>query len=243
MRTSPECRLVVLSNIRAQTGIGHLGGLFVGIMHGLQWIAENTCAAFVLKMDTDSLVIRPFSETIYRELRESENIGQIGTVGRTCNRRDRTYGFEKKYVSPLIRFRHHWAQSSDEGTSRLANLLSAAMRNGYYSMQYCQGGAYAVSTKMLCELKARHHFEDCHPWKNVPVGEDVIMGMYTYSLGLRLLDRSEPNQPFGLHWRGLPFPPDQLSAEKYAIVHSLKNNESHTEEELAEYFNRICYTQ
>jgi hypothetical protein len=270
-----HCTLVVLDNPRYGDGIGHLGGLFVGIMRGLQWVAEHTTASFVLKLDTDSLVIRPFARDICEELDDNKSIGEIGTIGCTCNRNATVFGYENQYVSPLVQMESIWRDTmlhngknqnifeylaaADVKYQHLMEHLAAAdlkyswiakfdlirpaiaeaIQNGYKYLKYCQGGAYSISAEMLKQMLKASHFDTYNSWKYIPAGEDVIMSMHVFSLGMQLKDRSEIGQTFGLHWKGLPFSPKQLLSRGYSIIHSVKNDPHYSENQLVDYFTHV----
>src|ERR1700739_1037482 len=104
----PRCDVVSVVNPRHGGGLGYYGGLFTGVMHGLNWIWNHTDAAYSLKLDTDSLIIRPFSDVIEKTLASNPDIGQVGAVGRTCNRDDPTFGFESSETSPLVQMARQW---------------------------------------------------------------------------------------------------------------------------------------
>jgi hypothetical protein len=261
VRAPENCQVIELKNPRFGLGRGYLGGLFVGIMHGLMWVAKNTSAMFALKMDTDSLAIAPFSAKLCQVLNDHAAIGQVGVIGHTCDRERETFGCEARLISPLIRMHDLWERIKKSCTNDMGRIkeLAATTRglawcaefdqldcyvrnavtNGYHSLTFCHGGAYAVSAEMLERLLARHCFESYLGWAEAPIGEDIILSMYTYSMGLRLLDLSEKNQPFGIHWRGLPFEPARMIDCGYSIIHSLKNDSRYTELELASFFEQI----
>src|ERR1022692_4370965 len=95
-----------IRNPRQGLGYGYYGGLFAGIFRGLQWIHENWAVDFVLKIDTDAIVIGPFSEWLGRTAREAPAAGLIGTVGITCNRDFYSFGSEQHTRSPLVEALH-----------------------------------------------------------------------------------------------------------------------------------------
>src|SRR3989442_1319343 len=70
----------ILENPREDRGVGWSDGLTVGILAGLRWIARQMPPAkFVLKLDTDSLVIGPFSDKVEGFFQQQANVGMIGS--------------------------------------------------------------------------------------------------------------------------------------------------------------------
>ncbi len=253
----PRCDVVSVENPRRGGGLGYYGGLFTGVMHGLNWIWHHADAAYSLKLDTDSLIIRPFSEVIEDTLVSNPEIGQVGVIGRTCNRADPTFGCESSETSPLTEMARRWehllnavggnidliemskAENHIDWYSSFSHvyaLIRGAESRGYDHLSYCQGGAYALSRTMLSRLAEYGCFDEALRWSNIPVGEDVIMGMHTTYAGMRLCDMSRDGDPFGLHWKGLPFSPPVILTKEYSIIHSIKNDPNYSETELYSFF-------
>jgi hypothetical protein len=249
-----SCTVVHISNPRQPNGLGALGGLAVGVLAGLSCVRANRRVGFALKLDTDSLVIGPFADAISNAIQATPNAGILGAVGRTCDRNDPTFGFERNIISPIILAAEWLAEverrcGDDEARlfeslprrrdrARVAALkllrphIESAVKNGYRTLHYCQGGAYAVSGEMLDRLAASKIFRDAKAWSDIPIGEDVILGMCARSVGLKPVDLSDVGEPFGICWRGLAFPPDTLIRRRHSIVHSLKGNSNSSEGEI-----------
>ena len=89
---------------------------------------------------------------------------------------------------------------------------------------------------MLSELAKHIKIRDTLQWEHIPVGEDVIISMYAYTVGKELMDASDEGELFGLAWQGLPFDPATMVARGYAIIHSLRTDSKYTEEYLHKFF-------
>ena len=74
------CKLRVIDNPRRGRGRGRFGGLCVGALAALQ-LLQSTDARFVLKIDTDALVIGPFADAIDAEFRARPGVGALGSIG------------------------------------------------------------------------------------------------------------------------------------------------------------------
>ena len=251
-------KTVVLRNPRLGEGFGSLGGIAAGVLHGLAWIQKNTAARCVLKLDTDAMIVSPFSALLLDLFDRQPTVGLAGTVGRTCNRADPTFGYEALISSPLItmleisdaRVAEALCESMPGKLSaitensrlwehqflRVRDHVTKARERGYTKLSYCQGGAYALSREMLSRFLHAGCFAGYDAWAHIPVGEDVIMGMLTWSVGMNLLDRSNNKQMFGLHWNGLPFPPAVMRERGFRVIHSLKAKSAEEEEDLFHFF-------
>jgi hypothetical protein len=252
-----SCRLIVLRNPRRGRGYGHTGGLCAGILTALAWIRQNADVEFVLKLDTDALVVGPFAATIANLLAQSPETGIVGTLGGSCNPELRPLQ-DPRREPDLLRLRR--LLPSDAGVKGEARSLRidglglvpfellrsfAAVRphvdravvNGYETSDYCQGGAYALGCRMLQRMAAHGYLAQPEPWIWVPVGEDMVMAMYARAVGLRLLDASGPGQPFGLQARALPHSLTRIVQLGYSIIHSIRNDAAHSEPAIVEFFH------
>ena len=68
------------------------------------------------------------------------------------------------------------------------------------------------------------------------VPEDVMMGMFTRTVGLECSDFSRPGEPFGSNWRGLAYSPREMLRRRYALIHSVKSDPRYSERALRRFF-------
>jgi hypothetical protein len=71
------------------------------------------------------------------------------------------------------------------------------------------------------------------------MSEDVSMCMFAAVTGYRLADRSDPGEPFGVRYIGLPDTLENLVAAGYGIIHAVKNDPRYTEEDIRAYFRAL----
>jgi hypothetical protein len=226
-------------------------GKYLGpnVLFALNYIASNHEAEFVLKLDADSLIIGPMAERIAGFLATHSDCGVCGTLGRTSARQSPTYGYERTIISPLVRMiralpSEQWAYiesladdellsyaNHDSSTANnlrtcatLAKPVAAAMQHGYYWLEYCQGGGYALSWNFLTALKQAGYLAHSPKIFSLPTGEDVLISMYCRSLRFTVLDYSADGQPFACAWKGLPDSPKSLLERNHSVVHSLKGD-------------------
>ncbi len=251
-----DTEVLVLQNPRRGVGVGHLGGLATGILAGLDWLWAHTNCRYALKLDTDSLIIGSLS--CLDDIVSDTSIGLAGCVGRTCDRQKELPGWERAFPSPVLQLLKTTCREGRKlcprspgrpdpfavTESRAAAMealiadVGAARRNGYSRLHYCQGGGYVVTRRMMDLMAALGCFERAIHWADIPIGEDVILGMYAYAVGLTIADFSKPGQPFGVDWSALPFAPPELMARGHSITHSVKSNATASEAEMRHYFRR-----
>jgi hypothetical protein len=79
-------------------------------------------------------------------------------------------------------------------------------------------------------------FEHPEDWLPLAVPEDVMMGMFTRTVGLESTDFSMPGEPFGSNWRGLAYSPEEMLRRGHALIHSVKSDPQYSERELRQFF-------
>jgi hypothetical protein len=67
--------------------------------------------------------------------------------------------------------------------------------------------------------------------------------MYTFVTQLKCKDASRLGEPFASKWKGLACSPEQLLTRGHAIIHSLKNDERFSEQEIRAYYKSIRDSQ
>lgn len=241
-------------------------GKYLGpnVLYGLNAIANRFEGAFVLKMDSDSLLIGPFSKRVGEFLTSHAECGVCGTLGRTSAREDRTYGREIGITSPLVQMvrslpLEQWQYicslskqdlllyarndpslaGSLRACATIARPVEEAIKHGYQWLEYCQGGGYAISWTLLTAMQQAGYLTESPSLHGLPTGEDVLVSMYCRSLGFQVMDYSDDGQPFACAWRGLPYSTEILIQRQHAIIHSLKGDANASREELQAIFQEL----
>jgi hypothetical protein len=122
------------------------------------------------------------------------------------------------------------------GSARIEAQLNSAYRNGYVGKEYCQGGIYVLPFRTLERMFQFGCFEYPEDWLPLAVPEDVMMGMFTRTVGLESTDFSMPGEPFGSNWRGLAYSPEEMLRRGHALIHSVKSDPQYSELELRRFF-------
>jgi hypothetical protein len=251
-----SCAVVTLLNPRLGRGDGLHGGLFVGIACALSWVQAHTTADFVLKVDTDALAIGPFADSIRQCLKRVPRAGIIGTIGFSCNpylqsnlRREpellkvhrelSTTSIRSLASAPSIHKTEslrHFSIAQLEALLPISSHIDAAISHGYSTSDYCQGGAYVVTREMLDRMAGAGYLAVANAWSELPVGEDMILAMYSRAVGLELYDYSKPGEPFGVQARGLPYSPEVLQMLGHSLIHSVKDDRCYSESRIRAFF-------
>ncbi len=221
-------------------------GICPAVLAGLKHIAQSHLEVdFVLKLDTDALVIGPFAGRVRKYFLEHPGIGLIGAHDRTPAGEKRPLAEGAAAVRQLLAtpldVLHPivWLRQRLNPDLRLIRgHIAAARGNGYTFGEHCQGGGYALSHEALLRLRDMHFLARPEAWHAADCPEDVMTGMYVRATGLRLAGQAAPGEVFGVRKRGLPYPPAELADKKYAVIHSVKNDERTPEADVRVFFRQ-----
>jgi hypothetical protein len=245
----PEgCRLTVLANPRGGLGNGWSGGLTAGVLAALQWLERNAACDFVLKLDTDALVIAPFASKIAAAFQRWPDATMLGTYSRSPNRKfDLPEDFStapalRKLLRVLTVWRRTWRPGPRLQCTlvardrKRAELNRGAIANGYVLGLHCQGGAYAVSAVGLRAMAAIGALADPLLWIWTHCCEDIVVTLSAFAAGGRAQDFNGDGEVFGVVSRGLPDALLRLVERGFSIVHSVKDFEQWSEAETRAFF-------
>jgi hypothetical protein len=257
IRPPATCQLVVFPHPRAGAIGNRHGALCTSDLLAMRYAYEILNAGFIVKLDSDSLVIGPFARAICDALSTRQSAGIIGTLGNSSNRD--VCSFEANAVlqklisealsiakssditSPPVRRRvSKWRIQTDEQVACFlqACQLFAPIADCAFNGSHCQGGGYAVSEAMLARCSETGFFADPSLWTSLWFDEDEMMGCICAAVGLGCLDFSGRGQVFGVQAIGLAYTPATLVQRGYSIIHSVKNDPCWPESDIREFFRR-----
>lgn len=218
-------------------------GICSAVLVALRWIQRETDAEFVLKVDTDSLVIAPFRERIAAGFAATPNAGIIGAYTLTPSGTPRDWSMHheplRNATRPPLSWRHPLRsldRRNSAGVRQARAVFDAAIANGYKLGEHCMGGGYATNRELLERMAKAHHFDHAEAWTSIDLPEDVMLGMHARAVGLGFANAVAPGEPFGIRYRGLPFTLEELVAKNYAVIHAVKNDERFDEATVRKFF-------
>lgn len=222
----------------------HSIGICGTVLTGLSHIAtHHSEVELVLKVDTDSLVIAPFAERLRRYFSEHPSVGIVGSYTRTPNGGERDFTITGQSVERLLHVHFHrrrpWRtlrQWLEPRRRTLARHIRQAQTHGYRLGEHCQGGGYAISRPCIAALERAGLLDDPQRWIGIDCPEDTLTCMFVRSLGRSLGGQVDEGQVFGVRYRGLAYPPHVLVEKGYAVIHSVKNDDDHTEASIRHFF-------
>ena len=239
-------RCEILANPRNGRGSWWGGGSSAGTICGLRWITNHLEPEFVVKLDSDSLVIGHFKEALSQFFHANPTAALAGSHRRNPEGTPRDGLPFAPAIQKLQRRFTVWRKCPLLGRNiqfgwfgrsrKIRELILSAVNNGYEFGENCQGGAYAISVAGLNAFAKWGLLDDPLLFLNTPITEDVALGLFTRSLGMELRDFNHPGETFAVRHFGLSAPPAELLTNGYSIVHSIKNRGESTEEGFRTFF-------
>lgn len=245
------CKLTRLPNARAGRGDGWSGGLCAGMIGGFQYLHSSAPASrrFVLRIDTDALVIAPFANRVAQVFEQRPTVGMIGSYLVSPNGKPRGYEYWGELLKDMLRPWLRGARRRRTGRplpinfwgppARLRRVIRRAMAHGYVLGQSVQGGAYAISMAAINRLAECGYLADPMLWLNTDLVEDVMVSMLVKASGMELLGFAANGEVFGVLHKGIPDTPQRLLERGYGIIHSVRNDPRISERDIRAFFQNM----
>lgn len=238
---------VAITNPRCGRGDGWGSGAAAGTLAALQVASQFPDHEFVIKLDTDSLVIDAFSDRVAHEFRCRPELGLLGAYQFSpAWDRDRS---SAPALEKLLRQWAVWRRTPLGGMAVqvgclgrygcIRNVIRRALLNGYRLGEHCSGGGYAISMHAVRALKKEKLLDDPLLWLKTPLGEDTVLALCVQAAGFLIQQGEAQREVFGVKHRGLMDAPEQLLKRGYAIIHSVKDHDRCREEQTRAYFKRL----
>ena len=201
---------------------------------------------WVLRIDTDTLVIAPFADRVSAALRQASGVGLAGTYARNANGHFRDFGVWRSgirqlrsrvrvYRRPPIPGRYV-EQAVTGPPAQMRKTVLLAERHGYMPGENVLSGALVITREFIERTASRGYLDDPLGWVTSPVADDVMVGIFARAVDLDMLDLSTRGGPIGALQVGLPDSPANLLARGFALIHSVKNDPRFSEEEVRAFF-------
>jgi hypothetical protein len=241
------CELVAIRNRKAGWAGGQWGPLCVGILAAYEWIARQTDADFVMKFDSDALVIAPFARQIESAMLAHPNAAIFGSYKVDCNGNARGFngwaGFTDRLQKLALfqyepkRFGRRFPVAIWGRPAGMRRHVMDATRSGKYEPgEHVSGGAYAATRTLLDRMLERNYLAERHCWADSAMSEDVMMGIYARACGLDIAGFAAEGETFGVKLVGLPDTPPRLLERGYSVIHSVKNDPLFSEEQIRAFY-------
>ncbi len=237
-------RVVSLLNPRLGRANGWGPGTGAGALGALREACKVPDLRFVLKLDTDALVVAPFVAQVNGKFAACPQAGILGTY--QFSPAQRTEATSTPALEKLLRQFTIWRRTPAGGPAlqlafwgkykRVRNVLRQAIMNGYRLGEHCAGGSYAISMPCVRALQAAGLLDDPTRFLQVPLGDDPLLALLAAAAGYGLAPFDAAGEPFAIRHRGLPDTPENLLARGHSIIHSVKDHGDQTEVALRAFF-------
>ena len=241
-----SCSVEVVKSPRQGRGEPRMGGGTVVMLTGIKHAATGDVGRFLVKLDTDALIVAPFSGKLAALVDARPDTGIVGACYTSPNGKPRgdqhhrrVFGNATKLLLPhgerkSVGRRRRFPTTLKEW--RLLRITRRAKRAGCTLGENVAGGAYAVTGEAIKRIKHAGLLDDVELWLETFAIEDGVIPLYAKMLGLTLVDHVKAGEVFGVVYRGLPAMPDEIVSLGYSIVHCTKNDERVSEADIYAFF-------
>lgn len=233
-RSFPELAGVEMIRLDHPIGAGAAAGVedrvAAATLAGFAWAARHTDADFVMKIDTDALVIAPFAAKLQRAA-AADGVGLIGSYDRTSAGEPRSFDPWVELIGRAARRRALIGRGR-----KVRRIIRQARRAGYVEGEHALGCAVAMPRAAVDAIQRGGGFDDPALFVGTALFDDPILGLLVRRAGFRLVGDVDPGGTFAVAWRGLPDRPQRLLEHGYSIIHSVKNDAQETEDGIRSFF-------
>lgn len=200
--------------------LGGLGGLWVKIAAGYDWLLKRYDPDIILRLDADALIIGTgIEDRAVEEFTKDRQVGLLGSyrISADGSVRDWSWPARRLRIEAGLRGLRYPSRRM-----RLREFIRLARNNSYIDGEHALGGSYIHSGMAADDIYAKGWFKD-QSFATSKLGEDHIMALITLAAGYHLADFGRPEDPMALRWRGLPSHPNELLDNKKLVTHSVKS--------------------
>lgn len=233
--------------LKTSKNYGRDAGLYLNLSQAFIYAYKHFDFEVLLRLDTDALVIGYNAEIeAIKFFTDHPDVGLIGSYRFDCNGDARYFTKASDQIKNDISFTGIFKNRKElmahpfkriYGILFLKKIFRKSRHNGYETGEHCMGGAYFISRTCIEKLyKNGLLFRVEIGWSSLQ--EDMIFGLFLYSVGMKLGDFATENLPMGLRWRGLPCSPECLLSKQKKIIHSTRFFDRMNESDIRYFFKK-----
>jgi len=213
------------------------GGLWVRECYAFRWVLANLDVDYVLRLDTDALVIGPgLGTAVVERFGADPSCGVLGAYRATLSGALRDFAPAARGVKSESGLRGLFLRPGCRAALR--PLLRAAEANGYVAGEHALGAVYALRPEMLARWQ-QAGWLDLDALSRSKLGEDWIVGLAARAAGYTIGEMGGPGGLLALSWRSLPAPPAELVQGGALATHSVRGWQDLSEAEIRRYFAQL----
>lgn len=207
----------------------------VATLAGVGWAAEHDTADFIMKLDTDALVIAPFVEKLVSACAQPD-VGMTGSYDVNCNGEPRSFDSWSKVTKRATRLIQPRRLAISTRARRARRFIREARDAGYVWGEHPLACAVALTRGAVDVMRREGCFVDPLTFIGTGLGDDPVLGILVRRAGFRTVGNVRNGETFAVAWRGLPDSPSRLAERGYSIIHSVKNDARFSEQQIVDYF-------
>jgi hypothetical protein len=211
--------------------------LYYTLCKGFEFACRNYTFDVLLKIDADALLIgkAPEDDAVVC-FRQHPEYGSIGSYKIDCTGGKRDFLCHgNKLIEEISDEQLLKHPDRASGIGFLRRVLQKSLKNGYEPGEHCQGGAHFISRECIVKLYENDLFVEREIfWTQLE--DDVLFGLFMYSVGLKHGDLATGSLPVGVRCVGLPCSPENLVANNKKITHSTRFYMNLSEEMIRDFF-------
>jgi len=229
---------------RAARGLPWSGRVALGLAHVYRRVLRDFPGHSICRLDTDSLVVRPFAHAAARTFAADPRAGLIGSNGLFGGARHLGRWWTRQirqFARRLIRSRRppYFRQNLVGANAVMRRHLLRAAALGYAPGAAVCGGGYLFRAEAIEAVFRLPGVDALTRAGRISVAEEVFFSILIYAAGFRLEIQDQPGDAFGIAWRGLPgrsLP--EVWERGNAIIHSVKTHGLFNEDASRAFFLR-----
>lgn len=190
----------------------------------------------IVRLDTDALITGDNIEDDFIDtFRRHPQVGVLGrhwfnALGYRIHR-----GSGRFFIERVNRL--HYRLAMFRPVTTLNRLVRRAERNGYVQGELVIGCVTAYSYE--CAFRISAFLRDFRGLRGLRgIAEDYMTTIFVKYVNMDLGEAEEGSGPLAVALKGLVFPPEEILSRGKKAIHSVKNDENFTQDEIREFFRR-----
>ncbi|MBS1701964.1 MAG: hypothetical protein JST12_09910 [Armatimonadetes bacterium] len=203
----------------------------------LKYACENFWFDTILRVDSDALITGHNIHLCLQEIFERyPNVGMLGrywinTEGYRIHRGESAFLIRRLQRFPL-------RLAFFRGVTCMNRIIWRAEQNGYVFGELVLGCATAYSYECAFRMaKFIDHFKGLRGLRGL--AEDYFTTMFVKYVNMDLGNAGHPEGPMAVDLKGIPFTLEEIVAKDKKIIHSIKNDDRYTQNEIRAFFRAV----
>jgi hypothetical protein len=200
----------------------------------LKYAVDNYWFDVIFRLDTDALITGDhIEEDLIQLFKEKPNCGLLGRHWVNAEGYLIDRGKSRELIDRLNRlpYRLYFLRAM----TGLNRLIARAKCNGYIEGELVLGCATAYTYE--CAFRIAAFIDDFKSIRTLRgLAEDYFTTIFVKYVNLEYGDASHPEGPMAVQLKGIPLTLDELLANNKKVIHSIKNDQRYSQDEIRAFF-------